>query len=132
MRQPVSGPLRGTVTFDYSTSNGTVAVGHGDATVRVKFSKASNASIHLYQSDHGCKVARAKGLTKGRAARFRNFDSSSRSYTINLGEYFFANNVYGYTLLGRVNSIKDDSRGDDRDEVVFDYEIKKSETFKAF
>lgn len=125
------------ISFDYSTNNSIISVGRGDSEFRLSFGKASNTSIHFYSSgrSNGCncvKIARVRGIRRmGETLKFEGQDSTSNSYTIELGENFFALNPNGYFLLGKVVSLKDDTRGDDCDEVVFDYAINRSGEFSA-
>jgi hypothetical protein len=114
----------GQVSFDYSTNDGLIVVGNDHARFNLKFSKASDSSIHLYR-DHPRTplVARAKNVKPGETISFGRFDSSSRSYTIQLGELFLAKNERGQVLAGRIQQIADDSRGASRDDVTFDYSI---------
>ncbi len=124
----------GKVSFDYSTNNGLVVLGEKDIKFGAKFSKASDSTIHVY-NDHSTisKVLRVKNLKSGDIININDFDNSSRSYTIGVGELFILENHNGYFLQGRLESIKDDRRGDDRDEVCFDYQILDSQNtvFKA-
>lgn len=114
----------GTVVFDYSTHNGTVRVGSGDKQFGIKFSSASNNSIHLYGDGAGIRrIARAKGVRSGDKIAFPAFDSSSRHYTIHRNEHFLVENTKGFFLQGRINDIKCESHGDPCHEVQFDYQI---------
>lgn len=115
---------RGTTCFEYSTNNGYVVVGGGDKTFGLRFTKASDTSIHVY-TDHPSveRIARAKGAKSGEAIDFNDYDSSSRVYTIAEGETFLVKNRDGYYMQARIHSITDDSRGDAQDKVMFDYQI---------
>ncbi len=119
---------KGRISFDYSTDNHIVSVGSGDKEFKIGFSKASNTSIYIYNLKHksgvNCvKVARVKDVIVGEIIRFHEYDSSSSNYTINIGEIFLAENSSGFFLQAKVVLLKDDSRGDDHDEIVFDYQI---------
>ena len=63
-----------------------------------------------------------------------DFDTSSRAYTIQRGERFLARNASGHLLLGTIIDIKDDTRGADQDEVVFDYliNVEPSSEIRSF
>lgn len=119
------------IAFDYSTNDGAVIVGQGDDEFRVRFSKASNQAIYVYRGAAANNVARVKNKKTGEPIDFAQLDSSSSSYTIHLGEHFVLQNAKGHFLQARIVSIKDDSRGDDRDEVVFDYALHRTEKFLA-
>lgn len=54
---------------------------------------------------------------------FDTFDSSSRAYTIQVGEVFLAKNTNDHVLAGRIERIADDTRGAASDEVTFSYSI---------
>ena len=69
------------------------------------------------------QIARAKDVEVGDAISFDQFDSTSRQYSIGLGEVLLAKNDQGYTLAARINGIADDTRGADRDEVTLTYSI---------
>ena len=124
----------GRTCFDYSTNDGVVPVIVNDIAFSIYFSKASDTRIHIYK-DHTAlsAVARLKNVQPGDQVNFHTFDSTSRAYTVHLGEYFMVRNNDGYFLLGRVLSIKDDTRDDKVDEVCFSFAIgsTKSGQFKA-
>lgn len=113
----------GEETFDYSTNDGTIVVGSDENRFQLRFSKASDTSIHFYRGRGTPLVARAKNVRPGEAISFDSFDSSSRVYTIRVGELFLAKNARNYVFAGRVRQIKDDSRGAPRDEIAFSYRL---------
>jgi hypothetical protein len=113
----------GNVTFDYSTNNGTIVVGNDRNRFELKFGKASDTSIHLYRSNGTPLVSRAKNVSPGEIVSFDTFDSSSRAYTIQVGEVFLAKNTKDQVLAGRIHRIEDDTRGAPSDEVTFSYSI---------
>jgi len=120
--------------FDYSTNNGLIAVYLNDIGFELRFSKASNNQIHLYKDGTNLvSLSRLKNVNPGDEVNFEAFDNTSRSYTVGLGEYFIARNNSSYFLLGRILSIKDDSRGDNEDEVCFAYfiDLSKIGRFRA-
>ena len=111
------------VTFDYSTNDGTIVVGNDTNRFELKFSKAGDTAIHFYRSHGTPLVARAKNVRSGEVVSFDMFDSSSRAYTIQSGELFLAKNTYDYVFAGRIHHIADDTGGAPRDEVAFSYRI---------
>lgn len=111
------------VTFDYSTNDGTIVVGNDRNRFQLHFSKGSDASIHFYRTNSTPLVARAKNVHPGVVVSFDMFDSSSRVYTIQVGELFLAKNTNDSVLAGRIHHIADDSRGAPHDEVTFSYRI---------
>lgn len=120
--------LGGRATFDYSTHSGSLCVGDGDSIFRLAFSKASDTCIYMMSRAHTSKsnlkrLARVKGVSSGTRINIDQFDSTSRNYSLGTGEHFLAENDKGYFMQGKIISIKDDSCGADRDEIVFDYQI---------
>ena len=115
----------GKVTADYSRDNGVVQIGEGKDSFALQFSKGSDRAIHLYTAGNVVRIARVNNAEPGQLLSFDQYDSSSRSYTIGLGERFLAENDAGRLLTGKIVSIKDDSRGDDKDEVAFIYGIAR-------
>jgi PIN like domain len=113
----------GDVSFDYSTNDGLVVVGNDNARFNLRFSKASDTSIHIYRGLGTPLITRAKNVKPGEITWFDRFDSSSRAYTIRLEELFLAKNDLGQILAGRIKHISDDSRGAFHDEVTFEYSI---------
>ena len=116
-------PLVQEVSFDYSTNDGIVSLGKEEVIVNVRFSKASDTKIHLYRARRRNKVARARGVAPGEIISIDDFDTSSASYTISIGELFLVQNPFGDTLAGRILEISDDSRGAERDSVTFRYSV---------
>lgn len=111
----------GKVSFDYSTNNGRLSIGKGDDLFELRFSKADNRSIHMYvDGTNIVELARVKKKPLPFLS-LRHYDTSSRIYTISIDEYFVVRNHAGRMMLGRILDIKDDSRGDDRDEVTLQY-----------
>jgi hypothetical protein len=113
--------VSGSEGFDYSTNDGHVTVGERLSAFPLKFSKASNTAIHLYRSVGLTHIARVKGDALPPRISLSEFDSTSRSYKIHIGERFLARNTSGRLLIGRITKIQDDSRGDSKDWVTFKY-----------
>lgn len=111
------------ISFDYSTNNGVVSVGSGDAAFDLHFSKASDSSIYFYTGSNITKIARVKDIPKGSTIRFEDFDSSSRHYTLNVGEIGLARNGLDHTIEIKIISILCEGRNSTRDEVTFAYKI---------
>jgi hypothetical protein len=113
--------------FDYSTNNGMVRVQHENAFFDLRFTKGSRDKIYLYKnSTNLVAIARIRGYSKNSLIDFSNLDSSSDHYMINVGEHFIAKSAAGQFLLGKILSLKDNSRGDTNDEVCFAYEFDQS------
>lgn len=111
------------ISFDYSTFDGRITLGRAPRDVTLGFSKASTDAIHLYKVGSTVSIARVKYTDAGERISFAQLDSSSRVYTINVGEGFLAQRQDGLTLSARIISISDDSHGSDKDDVTFKYTI---------
>lgn len=114
----------GRVSFDYSTSNGRIQVGSVERLFVMRFTKASDTSIHL--TKHGTNltwIARVRDAPLGSLVDPDGLERSSDDYTIELGGLFMAQNQAGYILQGRIEHIADDGRGAERDELTFAYRI---------
>ena len=122
----VSPASKGTVIFDYSNNNGLYSVGQGELLFDIKFSKASNTSIHLYNDPRSIRtVAIAKDIENiNEIEDCRKYDTSSRARTIKIGQVAIIQNNNGFYAAIKILSIKDDSRGDENDEITFDYIIQ--------
>lgn len=115
-------PVR-TISFDYSTNDGKLAIEHLGRTFDLAFSKASDLSIHLYRWGTTRRIARVKKMAINVPTSIDAQETSSRTYTIQLGEGFLVENDAGDVLGGRILNIKDDTRGADCDEVTFAYTV---------
>ncbi len=118
--------LSGEAVFDYSNHNGRYVIGHGELEFETKWSKASDKSIHVYNDPlliNG--VALAKGCTSiVQISNAESLDYSSHVRTPQCGETFVLRNVKGFYAAVHVIEIKDDTRGDNKDEVRFQYAIQ--------
>ena len=116
----------GEVTFDYSNNDGRYFIGQGELAFELRFSKASDRSIHVYNDSSSINtVAIAKGLNSIREINdARVYDVSSRVRCPNVNEIVVWQNSNGFYAAIKILSIKDDTRGDDNDEVVFKYKIQ--------
>lgn len=117
--------LKGVAKFDYSNNNHRYAIGSGHFLFETQWSKASNTSIHAcdYAESIHC-LALAKGATSiEHVTDARTYDYSSRTRTPKLNDIILWNNKNGLYAATKVLSLKDDSRGDDRDELEFEYVI---------
>ncbi len=110
-------------TFDYSTHNGKLRIESEGKAFDLAFSKASDTSIHLYRSGTTRRIARVRKAAMDQLTTIDQQETSSINYTIQLEEGFLIENEAGDVLAGRIISISDDTRGADRDEVVFTYAV---------
>ena len=118
--------LTGEVVFDYGSHSGRYVIGSGTLEFETKWTKASNTSIHVYNdppSIYG--VALTRGCTSiSSVLNAESLDYTTRARTPSLGEIAVLRNVHGFFAAIHVLSIKDDSRGDEKDELRFRYAIQ--------
>ena len=120
-----SSALRGTVKFDYSNNDHRFAIGEGHWFFETRWSKASNRSIHAFtDSPSIAALALARDVEEiGGIEDIEAFDFSSRVRTPLLGQIVIWQNINDVYAATKIISIKDDSRGDDCDELIFEYII---------
>ncbi|GGB93432.1 hypothetical protein GCM10011352_19380 [Marinobacterium zhoushanense] len=120
--------LIGRAKFDYSNNNGLFRIGSGAFEFSSRWSKASNTSIHCYTDTPNIRgVALApKDSELENLDSVSIFDYTSRVRKPEIGRYVILQNTNGIYAALKIISIKDDSRGDEYDELVFDYWIQKS------
>lgn len=116
---------KGRISFDYSNNNGIFNVGSDELLFETKWSKASRESIHLYKDPASIdEIAKANGNYQIKTVKdISDFDFSSRTRTIQKNEIAILKNVYGNYAAVKIIDIKDNTRGDDRDELTFKYVI---------
>lgn len=122
---PLSPATRGRAAFNYTSFNGRYRIGKPPFEFETRWSKAGNASIHCYTDGtnlRGLALA-PKGNSIEQVADTNGLDFTSRVRTPEIGRVVILQNTLGYFVALKVVSIKDDSRGDALDEVVFDYVI---------
>ena len=126
----------GEVVFDYSSHNGHYLIGSGELAFETMWTKASDTSIHVYNvppSIYGVSLAR--GCTSiSQVLNAEALDYTSCARTAPLGGIVVLRNTQGFYAAVHVLSIKDDTRGDDRDELRFRYAIQSdgSDSFAEF
>lgn len=118
--------LSGKVTFNYSNNNGSFIIGNGYFLFETKWSKASDVSIHVYNDASSIdSIALANTTTELKDVKdFSIFDYSSRCRTVKKGGVVVLKNINNIYAIIKVIDIKDDSRRDDVDELIFEYIIK--------
>lgn len=116
----------GEVVFDYASHNGSYVIGSGQLAFETKWTKASNTSIYISndpQSINGVAIARqCSSISQVRNAEALDFTSRLRMPS--LGQIIVLRNKEGFYTALHVLEIKDDTRGDDHDEIRFRYEIQ--------
>lgn len=131
----ISPSLRGEVTFDYSNNDGRYSIGQENLLFEISFSKACNSSIYIYRDAQSIEsVALVKEKSNiDEIEDARVYDNSSRVRNVNIDQIAILKNKNGFFAAVKVLSIKDDSRGDDADEVTFEYHIQSngSPVFKS-
>ncbi|MEQ5287558.1 toll/interleukin-1 receptor domain-containing protein [Providencia huaxiensis] len=122
----VSPAVKGRVTFDYSNNNGRYYIGQDNLAFELDFSKSSDENIQLYNDPTSIKtVAIAKdknSITEINDARV--YDGSSKVRRPKLNQIAVLQNTNGFYAAIKILSIKDDTRGAEYDEVIFDYIIQ--------
>lgn len=90
------------------------------------FSKASNRSIYILSDGSSIRgVALAQKIDDYRIIEdARVFDYSSRVRSVGLNKIAIYQNENGFYAAIKILHIKDDSRGDENDEVTFEYFIQ--------
>lgn len=123
---PKSTALEGEVTFRYSSHNGRYRIGEGTFEFETMWGKASNTSIHCYSDPAGIReiALAAKNAAPEDLSHIADLDYTSRHRTPETGRYVALQNTNGIFALIRILEIKDDTRGDDVDELRFRYWIR--------
>ena len=124
---PRATSLAGEVVFDYSNYNGRFVIGRGDTEFETKWSKASNTGIHIYndpRSIYGVALGRGEWteITQVKDAHCLNYTSRSRTPAI--GEIVVLHNTSGFYAALKLLEIKDNTRGHEQDELMFEYCIQ--------
>ena len=119
--------LVGEAVFDYSNHDGRFVIGRGTLEFETKWSKASNVRIHVYNypaSINGVALAPAGWTSIQQVVNPESLDYSSMVRTPCVGQIVVFRNVNGFYAATRVLAIKDDTRGDEYDELRFEYFIQ--------
>ena len=119
--------LSGEAVFNYANHNGRYVIGHGKLEFETKWTKASNTSIHVYNdppSINGVALGRRDWTDTDQVTGAASLDYTSRARTPQVGQVVVFRNVAGFYAAVQVLGIKDDTRGDDSDELRFRYAIQ--------
>ena len=127
---PQATSLIGEVAFDYSDHDGRYVIGRGSLQFETCWSKASNTSIHVLHDPPSIDgVALARGYRSlAEVMNARSLDYTSRIRTPQCGEIVVLRNTSGCYAAIHVLQIKDDTRGDEEDELRFRYAIQANGT----
>ena len=122
--------LSGTVTFDYSNNNGYFTIGEGYFLFETKWTSASADSIHAYSGSGSVEtIALAKGLQNiSDIEDGARFDDSSHARAPDEGQIIILKNKNGIYAAVKILDVKYDGRGDERDELTFEYVIQTNGT----
>ena len=117
--------------FNYSSNNGKYWIGSGDMEFELKFSKASNTSIHMASDSKGIEsIALATSISEiNQIKSIDVFDFTSRVRTPQIGNIVIIKNTAGYYAAVKLIEVTDDTRGDEADEVEFDYVILNNKSY---
>ncbi|WP_422050076.1 hypothetical protein [Shimia sp.] len=117
--------IKGRITFNYNSNNGDFEIGEGDSKFTLKFSRAGNESVHFYSYPENIRrVAIATGTgTFSEIKDATKLDYSNRNVQPKEGEIVCIENKNGYFACMQILNVLNQNRGDDRDEVLFTYEI---------
>ena len=116
----------GEVVFNYSNNNGRHIIGQGKWEFETMWTKSDNTSIHIYKdppSIRGIAIAR-KATLFSQVIDDKSLDFTSRARTINVGQIAVLQNSNGFYAALQIFKIKDNTRGDDCDELYFKYVIQ--------
>lgn len=122
----VSPSTFGKVSFDYSNNNGRYFIGQDELIFELAFSKSSNRNIQLYNDPSSIRiVAIAKDVNEiNEILDARKYDGSSRVRRPKINQIAVLQNSNGFYAAIKILAIKDDTRGDENDEVTFEYKIQ--------
>lgn len=117
-KEYVNSNYKGEFIFNYSNNNGEFIIGVEDYTFCTKWSKASNSSIHAYRDGKGIEaIALIKSIGDINVITEFEGDFSSRTRTPQIGDAIVWKNENNHYAITKVIGIKDDSRGDENDEL---------------
>lgn len=126
----------GEVVFDYSSHNSRYVICSGTLEFETKWSKASNTRIYVYNdplSINGVALAK-ESASIAQVANAKTLDYTSRVRCPRLREIVVIRNINGFYAAMQVLEIKDDSRGEGKDELRIRYAIQSngSDNFAEF
>ena len=119
--------LVGEAVFDYSNRNGRYVIGRGTLEFETKWNKAGKTSIHVDNdpsSIHGIALGPPEWTTVDQIVNAQSLDYTSRTRTPRAGQIVLFRNKHGFYAAVQVLEIKDNTRGDDSDELRFRYVIQ--------
>ena len=122
----VSPSPKGQATFDYSNNNGRYCIGQGEMMFELKFSKASDVRIHMYNDPASIRtIALVKDISEIELIDdAESYEATSRTRCPDIGQIVVLQNANGFYAAVKILAIKDDKRKDLNDEVTFEYIIQ--------
>lgn len=118
--------MKGKIVFNYSNNNGVFSIGESPFLFNTMWTKASNTSIYAYKDGAGIdSIALLKAPVDMEHITCLEADFSSRVRTVKVGDAILWKNTDGNYALTKVINIKDDTRGDDEDQLECEYIILK-------
>ena len=129
--------LVGKAAFNYSNHNGRYVIGRETLEFETKWNKADNVSIHVYNapdSIYGIALGPKEWTDISQVVNAASLDYTSIHRTPRVGQIVLFRNKHGIYAAVRLLEIKDDTRGDDHDELRIQYAIQAdgSDTFAEF
>ncbi len=123
--------------FNYSNYNGRYVIGRETLEFETKWSKASNVSIHVYNdppSINAIALGPLEWTDISQVVNAATLDYTSRSRTPRVGQIVLFRNKHGSYAAVRLLEIKDNTRGDEHDELRIKYAIQAdgSDNFSEF
>jgi hypothetical protein len=127
--------LTGEARFNYSNYDGRFRIGEGSCEFETRWSKASSSAIYCYidgTNVRGVTLA-PKGVKTGALSKVASYNFTSRVRTAELNRFVVLQNTNGVFAILKILGIKDDTRGDDVDELHFRFWIQAdgSDDFSA-
>ena len=119
--------LVGEAVFDYSNYDGRYVIGRGLLEFETKWSKADNNSVDVYNnppSINGVARTPREWATISQVANADSLEYTSSVIAPRIGQIVVFRNVNGFYAAVHLLTIKDDTRGDSRDELRFQYVIQ--------
>ena len=127
VQPPRTTSLAGVVRFDYSHHNGLYLIGRDHLEFETKWTGASNVSIHIYNdppSIEGIALGLSEWTAIPQVTNASSLNYTSRVRRPRIGQIVLLRNRDGFYAALQVLQIKDDSRGDDHNELRFQYVIQ--------
>ena len=122
--------LENSQSFNFSNNDGKFNIGSGIFLFETQWSRAGADSIHSYSDQRSIdSLALADGIGEIEEVKSVSpFDFTSRARTAKEGEVLILQNTNRYFAAIKILDILNKDRGDDRDELSFQYKIQTNGT----